>query len=156
MNIYFSGIGGVGIGPLAEIANDAGYKIAGSDPEETLIVRELRAKGITVFTNQDGISLLNYHSECPIDWFVYTAALPENHPELTLAKNLGIRTAKRDELLAYIIKEKNLKLLAITGTHGKTTTTGMAIWAFKELGIPVSYSIGTTTKFCHRRQQLAS
>ena len=148
MNIYFSGIGGVGIGPLAEIANDAGYKVTGSDPEETLIVRELRQKGITVFTNQDGSSLLNCHNNCPIDWFVYTAALPQDHPELLLAKKIGIKIAKRDELLAFIIQEKNLKLLAITGTHGKTTTTGMAIWAFKELGLPVSYSIGTTTKFC--------
>ena len=59
----------------------------------------------------------------------------------------GIRTSKRDELLAEIIKQKDLKLIAVSGTHGKTTTTGMFVWAFKQLGIPVSYSVGTTLSF---------
>jgi UDP-N-acetylmuramate-alanine ligase len=147
MNIYFSGIGGVGIGPLAEIARDAGYSVAGSDPEESLMVKELRAKDINISTTQDGTFLRARHHDKPIDWFVYTAALPDDHPELVLAHELGIRTAKRDEILARIIDDKNLKLIAITGTHGKTTTTGMLVWTMKQLGIPVSYSIGTTTNF---------
>lgn len=147
MNIYFSGIGGVGIGPLAEIAHDAGFDVIGSDLEESLMTQELRQKGIDVNIGQDGIFLKCCHSKQPIDWFVYTSALPTRHPELLLAQELGIHTAKRDELLAYIIKQKDLKLIAIAGTHGKTTTTGMMIWALKQLGIPVSYSIGTTMSF---------
>jgi UDP-N-acetylmuramate--alanine ligase len=147
MNIYFSGIGGVGIGPLAEIAHDAGYDVAGSDLEESLTTKELRQQGINVSTMQDGTFLMARHNDRPIDWFVYTSSLPEDHPEFVLARKLGIHTAKRDELLTRIISDKGLKLIAIAGTHGKTTTTGMMIWALQQLGIPVSYSIGTTIAF---------
>ncbi len=144
MNIYFSGIGGVGIGPLAEIAHDAGYSVAGSDLAEGLMTTELRTRGIPIAIGQDGTFLRKHHALSPIDWFVYTAALPPDHPELVAATELGIHTAKRDELLAHIIAEKNLKLIAIAGTHGKTTTTGMVVWLAKYFGIPVSYSIGST------------
>ena len=147
MNIYFSGVGGVGIGPLTEIAHDAGHSVTGSDLAESLLTEELRGKGIAINIGQDGTFLRACHEDTPFDWFVYTSALPEDHPELVAAKELGIRTGKRDEFLAEFIKEHNLKLIAISGTHGKTTTTGMAVWAFKELGVPVSYSIGTTVSF---------
>lgn len=147
MNIYFSGIGGVGIGPLAEIAHDAGHEVIGSDREESLMTDKLQEKGIIICTNQNGSFLRNYHHQKKVDWFVYTAALPKDHPELVIAKELGIKTAKRDELLAEIIKTKKLKLIAIAGTHGKTTTTGMMVWAMQKLGLPISYSIGTTISF---------
>lgn len=147
MNIFFSGIGGVGIGPLAEIALDAGYDVQGSDANEGPILEKLRSRGVSVSTSQDGSFLQACHDAQPIDWFVYTAALPSDHPELVLARSLGINTAKRDELLAHIIGEKNLKLIAVAGTHGKTTTTGMLVWSMQQLGIPVSYSVGSTLSF---------
>ena len=147
MNIYFSGIGGVGIGPLAEIAHDAGHTVTGSDAAEGRITAQLAEKGITVTIGQDGSFLEARHQEQPLDWFVYTSALPDTHPELVKARELGIRTGKRDEFLAEFIKAHSLKMIAIAGTHGKTSTTGMAVWAFKQLGIPVSYSVGTTLTF---------
>lgn len=147
MNIYFSGLGGVGIGPLAEIAQDLGYKVQGSDLRDTIVTKELQKRGIACHIGQDGSFLQACHDKDPIDWFVYTAALSNNHPELKLAQKLGIRTAKRDELMTHIIAQKNLRLIAIAGTHGKTTTTGMMIWTLGHLGIPVSYSIGTTISF---------
>lgn len=147
MNIYFSGLGGVGIGPLAQIARDAGENVMGSDLAEGLVTKELNRQGVKLSIGQDGTFLQECHNATPLDWFVYTAALPANHPELVLAKQLGIRTAKRDEFLAEFIKIHNLKLIAISGTHGKTTTTGMMAWALKQLGVPVSYSIGSTVTF---------
>ncbi|MFZ3009538.1 MAG: Mur ligase domain-containing protein [Candidatus Microsaccharimonas sp.] len=147
MNIYFSGLGGVGIGPLVEIARDLGHSVMGSDLTETLVTDELRSQGVTVNIGQDGTFLRACHEASPIDWFVYTAALPENHPELLLARELGVRIGKRDEFLAYVIQEKDLKLVAIAGTHGKTTTTGMLVWTMQQLGIPISYSVGTTLPF---------
>ena len=148
MNIFFSCVGGVGIGPLMEIANDAGYHVAGSDLAESLMTNELRKKNIIINIGpQDGVFLQARHHDRPIDWFVYSSALSDDNAELVLARKLGIRTSKRDELLAEIIKEKNLKLIAAAGTHGKTTTTGMLIWAFQKLNIPVSYSVGTTLSF---------
>ena len=147
MNIYFSGIGGVGIGPLAEIAHDAGHTVTGSDASEGHVTRELQARGITVTIGQDGTFLEQQHAVRHFDWFVYTAALPEDHPELVKARELGIRTGKRDEFLSEFIKAHNLTMIAIAGTHGKTSTTGMAVWALKQLGVPVSYSVGSTLTF---------
>jgi len=147
MNIYFSGLGGVGIGPLVEIARDAGHTIMGSDLTDSLITKELRSQGVMVNIGQDGSFLQKSHTVTPIDWFVYTSALPDDHAELLLARELGIRMSKRDEFLAYILQEKDLKLIAIAGTHGKTTTTGMMVWLMKQLGLPVSYSVGTTISF---------
>ncbi len=141
MRIYFSGIGGVGLGPLAEIALDAGCEVVGSDAQQSLMTAELEKRGVALSYEQDGKFL---RSQPHIDWFVYTSALPSDHPELLAAQKLGIRTAKRDELLAYIIREKNLKLIAVAGTHGKTSTTSMLVWTLQQLGLPVSYSIGTT------------
>ncbi|AKM80459.1 TPA: hypothetical protein DDX46_03955 [Candidatus Saccharibacteria bacterium] len=147
MNIYFSGIGGVGIGPLAQIAHDAGYSVIGSDLSESLTTHELRTQGVDISLTQDGSFLEQQHQKTPLDWFIYTAALPDSHPELVAARKLDIKTAKRDELLAHILQEKNLKLIAIAGTHGKTTTTGMAVWTLTQLGIPVSYSVGSQLSF---------
>ncbi len=148
MNIFFSGLGGVGMGPLAEIARDAGYAVFGSDVEEGLMTDKLHQNGIDVHIGkQDGSYLQAMHNNTPIDWFVYTPAITHDHPELVLAKKLGIKTAKRGDYLAHFIEEKNLKLIAVSGTHGKTTTTGMMIWVMKELGLPISYSIGTTLSF---------
>lgn len=147
MRIYFSGIGGVGIGPLAEIARDAGYDVLGSDLHESPLTTALQTSGVPVFIGQSGEEIARAHAEQPIDWLVYTAALPPDHPELVFAREHGIRTSKRDELLAEIIKQKDLKLIAISGTHGKTTTTALLVWTLQQLGTPVSYAVGTTLPF---------
>lgn len=147
MNIYFCGIGGVGIGPLAEIAFDAGHNVWGSDKNEGMVTKLLEARGISVSYDQSGDNLRAINEQHPIDWFVYTAGITEEHPELVTALSMGIRTSKRDELLSEIVEQKGLKLIGITGTHGKTTTTAMMIWTLKQLGIPISYSVGATMQF---------
>ena len=75
MNIYFSGIGGVGIGPLAEIALDAGYDVLGSDLNETTTTAELINRGIKINIGQDGSFLNEQNKLKPIDWFIYTCLL---------------------------------------------------------------------------------
>lgn len=151
MHIYFSGIGGTGLGPLSLIASQAGFMVSGSDKQESKYTDYLKSKNISVYIGQeDDTNIKNAHSKMPIDWFVYSSALPlenPNHPEIKFCENNNIRVSKRDELLNYIIEDKKLKLLAIAGTHGKTTTTAMAVWAFKQLGLPISYSIGAKTNF---------
>ena len=148
MNIYFSGIGGVGIGALAEIAKSAGYNVFGSDLQPSPLSKNLEEAGVEIhYGEQNGDFLKDKFIQNEIDWFVYTAALPADHPEILTAKDLGIKITKRDELLNEIIQEKNLRLIAISGTHGKTTTTGMMIWTLKQLGVPASWSVGTTLSF---------
>jgi UDP-N-acetylmuramate--alanine ligase len=147
MHIYFSGIGGVGLGPLAEIASDAGYDVAGSDKSISLMTDELQARGITVRFDQSGNALDAIHAQKPIEWFVYSSALSPTHPELVKARELGLKVTKRDEFLAWFIQEKKLQLIAVAGTHGKTTTTAMMVWALQQLGVATSYSIGTQISF---------
>lgn len=147
MHIYFSGIGGVGIGPLAMLAQDADYSVTGSDKSESVITKELSARNITLTICDDASAIEKAHNEQPIDLLVHSAAIPDTHPEMQFAHEHNIPTAKRHELINKILSEKNLKLIAISGTHGKTTSTGMAIWAFKQLGLPVSYSVGSQISF---------
>ncbi|MBP7806946.1 hypothetical protein KA047_00425 [Candidatus Saccharibacteria bacterium] len=151
MHIFFSGIGGTAIGPLALIAKQAGYDVSGSDKQDSQYINYLREHGVTNITlGQSEADIAAVHEQQAIDWVVYSSAVAiENpdHPELVFARAHDIRCTKRDELLNEIIKAKHLKLVAIAGTHGKTTTTAMMIWLFKELGIPVSYSVGAKTSF---------
>lgn len=135
------------MGPLAEVAQDAGYEVSGSDLHESLVSLELEKRGVDVVYEQSIENITAVHTIKPIDWLVYTSALAGTHPELEFARKHGIKVSKRDEFLADFIKEKNLELIAIAGTHGKTTTTGMFVWAAQQLGLPVSYSIGTTVSF---------
>ncbi len=137
----------MGIGPLAEIAFDAGHHVWGSDKNEGMVTKLLEARGISVSYDQSGDNLRTINEQHPIDWFVYTAGITEEHPELVTARSMGIRTSKRDELLSEIVQQKGLKLIGITGTHGKTTTTAMMVWTLKQLRVPVSYSVGATMQF---------
>jgi UDP-N-acetylmuramate--alanine ligase len=152
MNIYFSGIMGVGIGPLAILSGKVGHRIFGSDKKTSLMqtaLDEIGGKvGATIeIGEQNGEFLAQMNQEHGIDWFVHSSAIKGDHPELLQARELNLKISKRDELINAIITEKHLKLIAVAGTHGKTTTTSMLIWCFKELGRPVSFLNGTTLSF---------
>jgi UDP-N-acetylmuramate--alanine ligase len=148
MHIYFSGIGGAGIGPLAQIAHQAGYEVSGSDQQSSSYIDYLKKHGITdIHIGQSAEELADLHATHPIDWFVHSSSIKDGHPELEYCRENAIKTSKRDELLNQIIADKTLRLIAVAGTHGKTTTTAMVIWLFKQLDIPVSYSVGAKTSF---------
>lgn len=147
MNIYISGISGTGMGPLALMAKAAGFEVCGSDLAKGAIYDELVRAGIEVYIGeQDGKFLAEKMKE-GVDWFAYTSALPETHAELVMAKKAGIKCTKRDDLTAFLVDELGLKMVAVAGTHGKTTTTSMIIWAALKLGLPVAYLAGTTLGF---------
>lgn len=151
MHIYFSGIGGAGIGPLAMVAHRAGYTVSGSDLQNSSYIDYLKKQGlknITVGQNRQNISTV--HQKQAIDWFVYSSALEmgkQSHPEVVFCRELGIKTSKRDDFINYFLNQKKLKLIAIAGTHGKTTTTAMVIWLLKQLGLPISYLLPAKTSF---------
>jgi UDP-N-acetylmuramate--alanine ligase len=147
MHIYFIGIGGSGLSPLAQLALDCGYEVSGSDLQQGFGTLAVEKRGVLVnyHTNPDYIRELNQTN--PIDFIVYTAACKPDDPELLFAKSHNIKTGKRDSFINKITAEKKLKMLAVAGTHGKTTTTAMVVWLFKQFDIPISYLIGSNISF---------
>ncbi len=147
MKVYISGISGTGMGPLALMAKQAGLEVVGSDLFEGAIYHELVEAGIEVSIGKQDGEFLNEKLKEGVDWFVYTSALPETHAELIMAKKAGIKYTKRDDFTAYLVEKLDLKMIAVAGTHGKTTTTAMIVWVALKLGLPVAYIVGTTLGF---------
>lgn len=119
IQIYFIGIGGISMSGLAEILLTEGFNVSGSDRAPSDLTRTLEERGIKVFYGQRPENLT-----AKIDLVVYTAAIKGDNPELLAAKNLGIPTLTRAELLGQMMKNYKTPI-AVSGTHGKTTTTSM-------------------------------
>lgn len=151
MHIFFSGIGGTAIGPLALIAQQAGYTVSGSDKQDSLYIAYLKKHGIkNIHIGQTAEAISAVHDTEPIDWYVYSSAVKIENPdapEFAFCSSQHIHMSKRDELLNQILIDKQLRLIAIAGTHGKTTTTALTIWLFKQLSLPLSYSVGAKIPF---------
>ncbi|HTE22351.1 MAG TPA: Mur ligase domain-containing protein [Candidatus Limnocylindria bacterium] len=151
MHIFFSGIGGTAIGPLAHIAQQAGFTVSGSDKQDSLYIDYLKKHGVTdIHIGQTREQIAAVHKRLPIDWYVYSSAVTMESaqpPELAFCQEQGITVSKRDEMINLILQKNKFKLIAVAGTHGKTTTTSMIIWLFKQLEIPLSYSVGAKISF---------
>ena len=151
MHIYISGIGGAGVGPLAMIARQAGYEVSGSDKQDSQYLTYLRKQGITdIHIGQSRDQIAAVHQKKPIDWFVYSSAVEKENPnaaEFAYVDENKIKRSKRDEFLNEILSDKKLKLIAIAGTHGKTTTTAMVVWLFNRLKYSASYLLPAKTSF---------
>ncbi|MCA9329399.1 hypothetical protein KDA11_02050 [Candidatus Saccharibacteria bacterium] len=151
MHIFFSGIGGAGIGPLAMVAQQAGYTVSGSDKQDSSYIAYLRKHGITnIHIGQTKNTIAKLHNKTPIDWYVFSSAVEKENAdaeELQFVRQQGIKHSKRDELLNQILTDKKQKMIAIAGTHGKTTTTAMMVWLLKRLGKDISYILPAKTSF---------
>lgn len=151
MHVFFSGIGGTAIGPLALIAKQAGYEVSGSDKRDSSYIQYLRKQGIDrIHIGQTKDRIEKIHQHLPIDWYVYSSAITLENPdapELQFCTSHSICATKRDELLNKILSDKHQKLVAISGTHGKTTTTAMLIWLMQQLQVPISWSVGAKIIF---------
>lgn len=158
MHLFFSGIGGAGIGPLAEIAVQAGYTVSGSDKQTTSYITALEKMGIKdIHIGQSYADIAAIHAREPIDWYVYSSAvtLEQADPtEIRFCREHNIKVSKRDELINTITREKGLKMVAVAGTHGKTTTTAMIVWLLLNLKMPISYLLPAKTSFGHMGQYL--
>jgi UDP-N-acetylmuramate--alanine ligase len=151
MHIYFSGIGGSGISSFALLAYQAGFEVSGSDKQDGSYIHYLKEHGVTdISLDQSAEHIASVHKEHPIDWLVYSSALSMEQadpPEIRFCKQHDIRVSKRDEFLNMLLDKKQQKLIAIAGTHGKSTTTAMVVWLCKDIGLPISYSLGAKVAF---------
>jgi UDP-N-acetylmuramate--alanine ligase len=147
MYIYFVGIGGSGLSPLAQLALDSGYEVSGSDIVHSHGTNAVENRGIEVGYCRDGSHIAQTHAHHHIDYIVYTAACKADYPDLVFGAKHKIPMGKRHHFINKILDEKNLKMIAIAGTHGKTTTTAMMVWLFQKLRVPCSYLIGSNISF---------
>ncbi len=117
-NIYFLGIGGIGMSALARYFHSKGVKVSGYDKTETHLTHELQREGIAVHYTDD-INLADDKSQL----VVYTPAIPSDHAELNYFRKNNYSLLKRSELLGLITKSSFN--ICVAGTHGKTTTSAM-------------------------------
>lgn len=116
--VHFIGIGGISMSGLAAVLLNNGFKVSGSDSKESNITNSLKAKGAEIHIGHRRENIQN------VDLVVYTAAIPQDNPEIVEAKNKNIHLMDRAEFLGHIMKGHKYNV-AVAGTHGKTTTTSM-------------------------------
>ncbi len=119
IHIFFCGIGGISMSGLAEILLDRGFQVSGSDMKESELTEALSAKGATVYIGQRASNIT-----ADIDCMVYTSAIHPDNPEYQQALELGLASMTRAELLGQLMTNYSCPV-AVSGTHGKTTTTSM-------------------------------
>lgn len=119
INIHFIGIGGISMSGLAEILLKEGFTVSGSDSKESALTNHLAAKGARIFYGQKADNISG-----GIDVVVYTAAIHDDNPEFAEVKRRQIPMLSRAELLGQLMLNYKLPI-AVSGTHGKTTTTSM-------------------------------
>jgi UDP-N-acetylmuramate--alanine ligase len=117
-HIHCIGIGGIGLSAIAEIFLKRGYWVSGSDLKESDLTEKLKKDGALIYIGHDEANVAG------ADILIYSSAISQDNPEILAAKNMGIPIVSRAEILGALMKEyKNS--IAISGTHGKTTTTSM-------------------------------
>jgi UDP-N-acetylmuramate--alanine ligase len=132
--LHFVGIGGAGMSGLALVCDALGARVSGSDRAESSYLRRLRAAGLEPRVGHDPD---NVPEDAEV---VRSRAVPNDNPELVRAHERGQRVIERGELLAELCSEK--RLLAVAGTHGKTTTAGMLAHVLRAIGADPAFLVG--------------
>lgn len=138
-HIFFAGIGGVSMNALAHISHLRGHRVSGYDRSESDVTRKLESMGITVYYEADGAHM----ADC--DALVYTVAMPADNPEYVYAGEHGIPRISRADFLGYIMTGF-AKRIGVSGTHGKSTTTGMISRILTHSGVKPTVFNGAAMK----------
>ncbi len=133
-HIHFIGIGGIGMSGIASLFLRRGVKVSGSDIKDSGIISELRRCGADIFLGHSAANLRGAEA------VVYSSAVGEDNPEMAEARRLGITLLKRAQALAELMTGKSV--IAVTGSHGKTTTTSLASCLLLEAGLSPVVSVG--------------
>jgi len=132
--LHFIGIGGAGMSGLALVCTRLGATVTGSDRSDSSYMERLRGAGLDPAVGHDAANLPEGAE------VVVSTAIGEDNPELALARERGVEPIHRGQLLAELCAEK--RLIAIAGTHGKTTTTAMTAWALRAIGADPAFFVG--------------
>jgi UDP-N-acetylmuramate--alanine ligase len=131
---HFVGIGGAGMGGIAEVLLNLGYRVSGSDLRENAVTRRLAGQGARIWIGHDAAHV----ADC--DVVVVSSAVKEDNPEVKAARERRVPVVPRAEMLAEIMRFRYG--IAVAGTHGKTTTTSLVASLLAEAGLDPTFVIG--------------
>ena len=136
---HFGGVGGIGVSAIARMMLVEGKIVSGSDVSDSAIIDELRKLGAKIFIGHSADNVAD-----DVDLLVYTPAVTTDNPELKKAAELGIPTLSYPEMLGLISKDKHT--IAVSGAHGKTTTTAMIAKILVDAGLDPTVIVGSLLK----------
>lgn len=134
--VHFIGIGGAGMSAIASLMLSAQMQVTGSDQAESSMIEQLREQGATIFVPQAAENIVN------VDTVVVSTAIKESNPELMAAREKGINVIHRSQALATTMSDS--QVIAVAGTHGKTTTSSMISVMLAGLHKDPSFAVGST------------
>ena len=133
--VHLIGIEGIGMSGLAELLLAAGYEVSGCDLRPGAYAQRLASKGATIMS---GHCISHIHAK--LDIVVASPAVDQNHPELAAAARQNIPVLRYTEMLSQLMHDR--RQIAVAGTHGKSTTTGMLTWLMHSAGLAPSFVVG--------------
>ena len=143
-NIYFLGIGGIGMSAIARYYLLEGASVGGYDRTETPLTYQLSTEGADIHYEDDPSLIAEHFRNPDTTLVVYTPAIPHDHTELAWFRANGFRVLKRSEILGVLARDKYV--MAVAGTHGKTTTTTLTAWLNHVAGDGGSAFLGGISK----------
>jgi UDP-N-acetylmuramate--alanine ligase len=144
--IHFVGIGGIGMSGIAEVMLNLGYSISGSDLVESSITDRLKGLGVRFYRGHSADNLGG------ADTVVISSAIPDDNIELAEARRKGLKIAERAEMLAHIMSKR--EAIAVSGAHGKTTTTSLITAILEEAGLSPTWINGGIIRAARKNAQL--
>ncbi len=136
--LHFVGIGGSGMSGIAEVLHNLGFTITGSDLKESAVTQRLESLGIKVYYGHDPANIDD------ADVLVISTAVPDDNPEVVAARELKIPVIRRADMLAELMRMKYS--IAVSGAHGKTTTTSMIAKVLEDAGLDPTVVVGGRIK----------
>lgn len=134
LHYHFIGVAGIGMSALAKLLLERGEKVSGSDPGSSVLTEELKRMGAEVFHSHSGDNISGANV------IVYSSAIKKDNPEFKLSLEKGLKILKRGELLAELFNSRSG--IAVSGSHGKTTTSSLLATVFLESGLNPSVAVG--------------
>lgn len=132
--VHLIGVGGFGISAIARVLLERGYDVSGSDAKANTLTEALARDGATIYSGHDVSNVTG------ADIVIATSAVDETHVEVKAAREAGLPVYRRRDVLQALLE--NHRVIAVAGTHGKTTTTSMIVHIMREAGRDPSYIVG--------------
>ena len=132
--VHLIGVGGIHMSGIAQILRDRGHVVSGSDLHLSSLTSRLEELGVTIHGGHDAANVDE------ADLVVYTSAAHDDNPELLEARRRGIQTIKRAQMVARLMEGK--QVIAVAGSHGKTTTTSLIAFMLSRAGLAPTYMLG--------------